>query len=108
PPEPIEEEDDGGAERQGAQEGRDAHSPRHLLLRVGRVDVEVAREPAQRLVVIPGQPGPLLIGQNKDPIAFEVPQLVSKGSDEVGALLGLSLAHGSWVILSRNGSLEAN
>src|SRR5206468_314574 len=88
-PELVEEEENARGERQGAEEGGDAHAERELLrLRVA-VDVEGAREGREQVALVLGHRATLVLAERQHPLALQAVELAPEEPHLVGALLGL-------------------
>ena len=86
-PHAIEEQDDGGAQRDGADKRRDAHAERHPPLALGAVDVEAAREALEQAGVVVADARAIAGLQPEHTLAFELAEFVREGLDLVRALL---------------------
>ena len=89
PPDPEEQQHDAGRQREAADQGRDLHPQRDLLLLLGDVDVEGAGELAQHAVVVGGERGVLVRREGQRPVRAGRGELVPEGPHPVGAALGL-------------------
>ena len=100
-PEPVEEEEDRGRQRDRAQQRRDAHAKRHAALRVATIQIELRREAGDEALMMAGDGETLRDVERHDAVALEIVELGRERADTIQARLRRVAIHRARLYASR-------